>query len=473
MNGSVRHGLCVLIAASLCVAVCLGSCGAGDAAPDEIFPGDQWTWAESPEALGWSSEKLADARAYADRIGTAAVMIVDDGIVVTSWGDHVKSYRCHSMRKSLVSALYGVYVDEGTIDLSNTLAELGIDDVTPLTATEKQATVADLLRARSGVYLPAAGEVASMIEKRPERGSHEPGTFWYYNNWDFNALGTIFEQATGEASIYEAFRTRIAEPIGMRDYRPERLAYHYVSYSMHPNYQFDLSTRDLARFGLLFLREGRWNGRQIVSSDWVRESTAPSSQTGTDSGYGYMWWTGTAGGLFPHVTVAGDAYYAAGYRGHRVVVLPHRDLVIVHRVDTFRQTDEVTDEEFGILLWRILDAAGGTGIGDVPFVDWAPGIRLAGDDLRATISGSRLSGWDGPARLTVLNDADGGLSILVDGTATFVGTWSIEGNAYCVDVPNADHFGECFDVVLDGADLRLFGSDGTIAYRFTIDAPAP
>jgi len=469
---SIRHGLHVLITASLCGAVCLSPYGTDDLSPGEIFPGDEWTWAGSPEALGWSSEKLATARDYADTIGTAAVMIIDDGIVVDGWGDVTRNYHCHSMRKSLLSALYGIYVAEGTIDVSKTLAELEIDEETPLTETEKQATVSDLLKARSGVYLPAAGEASSMLAARPERGSHAPGAFWYYNNWDFNALGTIFEQETGEESIYEAFRVQIAEPIGMQDYHPERLAYSYVDYSMHPYYGFDVSTRDLARFGLLYLREGRWNDRQVLPQEWVRESTAPSSAIGTDRGYGYMWWTGTAGGLFPHVNVAGDSYYAAGYRGHRVVVLPYRDLVVVHRVDTFREMNEVSDEEFGVLLWRILDAAGETEIGEAPFIEWASGVRLDRDALRATIPGSRLSGWDGPTPVTVMNHPDSELSILFDGTATFDGTWSVEGDAYCVDVPDADHIGGCFHAVLDGVDLRLFGPDGTLAYRFTIDPRA-
>lgn len=72
------------------------------------------------------------------------------------------------------------------------MAELGIDDNEPrLTDEEKRATVHDLLKARSGVYHPALYETARMKEKRPPRHSHASGTFWYYNNWDFNVLGTI------------------------------------------------------------------------------------------------------------------------------------------------------------------------------------------------------------------------------------------------------------------------------------------
>ena len=487
MNRWLRNGLLLIIITLTSLSILLSafaSDGVSDEAPprsvvvpsdapNEAFPRAEWTWAESPEALGWSSEKLSEARAYADSIGTAAMMIVDDGIVVDAWGDLTCTYHCHSMRKSLLSALYGIYVDDGIIDITRTLEQLDIDENTPLTDPERQATVADLLKARSGVYIPAAGEAASMVESRPDRHSHAPGTFWYYNNWDFNALGTIFDQETGAESIYEAFRTRIAEPIGMQDYRPDRLHYSYVHYSMHPYYGFDLSTRDLARFGLLFLREGRWNRHRILSPDWVFESTATYSDIGPDSGYGYMWWTGSGTGLFPNVKVDGYCYYASGYGGHLIVVLPYRKLVIVHRVDTFRPGIEVTNSEFGVLLWRILDAAGEADIGDPPFIELAPGVRLTGDDLHSVIAGSTLTAADGGTDAVVVNDPEGTLGIYMQGELALTGSWWIDENTYCVDVPDTEEIGGCFDVVLDGDDLRLFEPDGTLSIRFTIDRAEP
>ncbi|RLC69961.1 MAG: amide hydrolase, partial [Chloroflexi bacterium] len=118
---------------------CAPSDGASEGASEGVYPGKVWQRAETPEQIGWSSEKLTVARAYSERIGSAAVMIVDDGIVVDAWGDITRKYKCHSMRKSLLSALIGIHVDEGHIDLSNTMEELGIDDNEPsLTPAEKQ-----------------------------------------------------------------------------------------------------------------------------------------------------------------------------------------------------------------------------------------------------------------------------------------------------------------------------------------------
>jgi CubicO group peptidase (beta-lactamase class C family) len=147
----------------------------------KTYPGQAWKKAKRPEDLGWSSETLAEAKAYSKWIGSAAVMIVDDGVVVDAWGDTARKYHCRSMRKSLVSALYGIYAKEGRIKLKKTLKELGVDDDTPLGETEREATIADLLKARSGIYLPALGEPSTMKANRPVRGSHSPDTFADYH----------------------------------------------------------------------------------------------------------------------------------------------------------------------------------------------------------------------------------------------------------------------------------------------------
>jgi hypothetical protein len=104
-----------------------------------------------------------------------------------------RPFEAHSVRKSLVSGLYGVAVARGEIDLDASLATFAIDDQTPLTATERSATIRQVISAMSGVYLPAAYAPASQ-DRRPERGTHSPGTHWFYNNWDFNVAGVIYER---------------------------------------------------------------------------------------------------------------------------------------------------------------------------------------------------------------------------------------------------------------------------------------
>ncbi len=219
----------------------------------------------TPEEVGWSSEKLDSIKPLVEESGYSAIMVAYEGRIFYSYGEVSKNYNLHSIRKPLKSALYGIHVDRGEIDLDETLLQLGIDDIPPrLTDEEKQATVRELLQARSGVYHEAAAEDTIMIELRPPRGSHPHGTFYYYNNWDFNVAISVFNQKTGVDSL-EAFKSEIADPVGMEDFSLENCRYGYESEkSMFPAIQIRMSARDLLRFGVLFQQGGKWLDQQII-----------------------------------------------------------------------------------------------------------------------------------------------------------------------------------------------------------------
>ncbi len=289
----------------------------------------------TPESVGWSSSRLAEVTQTAETLGSAALMALYNGKVFLSWGDVSRNYWCHSIRKPLFGSLFGIHVANGAIDSEATLEVLGIDDIPPaLTWQEKQAKVSDLLKSRSGVYHPAAAESQSMIDSRPARGSHPPGAFFYYNNWDFNALGAIFQQRTG-ADIFDEFKNRVADVIGMEDFMVENCYYQYEpSKSMHPAYVFRMSARDMARFGLLYLNEGAWDGQRVISRQWVVDSTrAYSEETDSGTGYGYLWKVAIEGGLMAQL--AGEPfYYHTGDGVHLLAVIPKLKLVLVHRWDT-------------------------------------------------------------------------------------------------------------------------------------------
>ena len=279
-------------------------------------------WAD-PASAGWSAAALADARGYAETIATESVMVIAGGRVVCAWGDVAARCNVHSIRKSLLSALIGIHEAEGRIDLEATLASLGIDDKLGLTDREKLATVLNLLTARSGIYHPSGYETAGMVAIKPARGSAGPGTTWCYNNWDFNALGTVFRKLTG-TDIYSAFAERIAGPCGMEDFRPTIDGkYIELAESVHAAYPFRMTARDLARFGELFLRHGRADGQQVVPAHWVAMSALPYSDAGTSGAYGYMWWVERSGILFRNAIVPPGTYAAMGAGGHFVIVIPH------------------------------------------------------------------------------------------------------------------------------------------------------
>ena len=274
-----------------------------------------------PVAEDWSFEKLSRALLYAQEIGSTAVIVLHDGKLVLEWGKTTLKIKSHSVRKSLLSALYGISVEKGLIDLNSTIADLGIDDRPPvLSEEEKQATILDLLKARSGIYHEAAAESENMRRGRPSRGAFAPGEHWYYNNWDSNALGTIFERKTN-LTIGQAFKDWIADPIGMQDFRVDDVHYWWEPVSLHPSYPFWITARDLARFGQLYLQMGTWQDQQVIPKSWIEDSIIPYSPTFNESGYGYLWWIHPSG-----------AYYAEGYMGQFVVIIPEFKIVIVNRV---------------------------------------------------------------------------------------------------------------------------------------------
>lgn len=284
---------------------------------------------------GFDEQALRAVCARADSLKSGALMVVFRGHVILACGDVTRKFEAFSVRKSLVSGLYGTAVARGEIDLDASLASMKVDDLTPLTASEQSATLRQVISARSGVYLPSAYG-AGQERGRPARGSHPPGTHWYYNNWDFNIAGVIFERAARE-DLYDAFTRRFAAPLGMEDWTPaDGYRVYEPTKSRHPAHTFRISTRDLARFGQLYLQEGQWAGRQILASDWVKESTRPHTDDGDGTGYGYMWWTYQAGSAFTATYPALHRY--TFYRGlgtgeQGLWVIREAGLVVVHRAD--------------------------------------------------------------------------------------------------------------------------------------------
>ena len=340
-----------LLTAAAFILFCLLGSAAAEIA--DRFPGVEWDHV-APAAAGWSAEQLKAAEEWSGKIGSTAVIVVHHGAIVGEWGDTGAKTPLASVRKSLLSALIGIAVERGEISLDKNLAQLGIDDNEPsLSAEEKTATVHDLLQARSGVYHAALYETPGMAARRPPRFSHKPGTFWYYNNWDFNTLGAIYEHATRH-SIFDAFDSEIARPIGMQDYAPSDGEYVTGANSVYPAYPFKMSARDLARFALLYLHNGKWRDTQVVPVAWVAESTRAYSQSNFGPGYGYLWWTGFSGNaIAPTVKVPERTFFAWGAGGQFAFVMPAFDLVLIHRAP--HQSD-IDLRPVGRLLWLVLDA---------------------------------------------------------------------------------------------------------------------
>jgi CubicO group peptidase (beta-lactamase class C family) len=276
---------------------------------------------------------------------TGSMMVIVGGRVIFSYGDVTHTSKVASVRKSVLGMLYGKYVINGKIDTSKTVKELGLDDKVPFLPMEEKATLEQLMASRSGIYIPTGNEDQRRL--LPQRGSEYPGTYHFYNNWDFDAVGVAFEKATG-LGIYDALQTDLAAPLGMQDYMISKQKKIFSPESLHPEYAMYLSTRDMARLGLLMLDYGMWNGKQVMSGDWVRYMTTlvtpfrEMHPTGFQKageperwGYGLLWWVwdqpGFVGGVYTGFMQG--AYSAMGTGGTFITVLPAKDMVVVHQVD--------------------------------------------------------------------------------------------------------------------------------------------
>ena len=347
----------------VCIVILLGCSAEGTINGGTVnFPGGGIPEADTlervaPEDVGWSSAELQEAHRFAIQSGCQAVLAVYDGKVFFYRGNIHVNYAVGAIRKPFLSALYGIHAARGNINQNATIDDLHIDDITPgLSQAEKQARVEHLLMSRSGVYHQAADEDQTMIATRPARGSHAPDTFFYYNNWDFNALGSIFEQEIGE-EIFDAFKKEIADRLAMVDFSVDNCTYHYEwNKSLHPSYRFKMSPRDMAKFGVLYQKNGRWNGSQIIGSDWIDESTmAYSIIPNSDGlGYGYMWKIieedSDIGQIIGHA-----GYYYTGSGGYVLVVIPDLKLVIVQRYGSGHSWDTPGADGFELSM-LILDA---------------------------------------------------------------------------------------------------------------------
>lgn len=300
----------------------------------EVVPGAEWV-VSTPEEHGIDPAGLEAAREYAFQPGknTQGVVVVHGGEIVAEWyADDAgpESYAASwSMAKSFTSAVVGIAVEEGAIG--------GVDDPMATYLPEWQGTdheaitVEDVLQMSSGLdwneaYAGSAeeSEIVRMVTSEADQLAFalsrpvaaEPGTVWSYSSGDTMLLSGVVEEAVGRPM--DEYATEVLlDPIGLeevdwwRDVEGHTLGYCCV----------DTTSRDFARLGLLYLRDGRWGDEQVVPEEWVAASLEPAAPSGDQ--YGYQWWLGDIEG------VPADAFAASGHDGQNIFVVPSLDLVVV------------------------------------------------------------------------------------------------------------------------------------------------
>ena len=248
--------------------------------------------------------------------------------------------RTWSTAKSIAATLIGMLVDGGKLKLDEPLGfEWLPRAASPETDPRNAITLRHVLNMSSGLdvvdnggleyatgsgmsYWAGASSVRGALRQALIR---EPGTNWDYENYDTLLAVLKMKQALGDEKTYREFpRRALLDKIGMRNtlVSTDRFGDFILSSQVYTN------ARDLARFGLLYLQNGVWNGERLISEEWIDFVRTPAPATvGRGGQYGGQWW------LVPENRndVPKDAYSTSGNRGQYAVVVPSHDLVIVRR----------------------------------------------------------------------------------------------------------------------------------------------
>lgn len=272
--------------------------------------------------------------------GANSGLIIRNGYIVAEWGDTRAVDMTFSATKSYLSTVAGLAFDAGLLKHpGDTVAR---DVVIPEFAANPhnaRITWHQLLNQTSEWQGTLWGKPDWADRYNPQQGKRpvqQPGSTWTYNDVRVNILALALLHVWREP-LPRVLKTRVLDPIGAsvswRWYGYENswvdidgLRMQSVSGGGHWGGGMQISAQDHARFGYLFLRNGRWNGRQLISEKWIQLATSP---TDVRPGYGYMWWLNT--NQTPHKSAPASAFWAAGNGGNYIFVDRQNDLLVVLR----------------------------------------------------------------------------------------------------------------------------------------------
>ncbi|TGE20040.1 serine hydrolase domain-containing protein [Hymenobacter elongatus] len=335
------------------------------------YPGPGTDWQRrSPEQAGLDATRLQEAVTFAQQQETTQMtpnfstqeeifgkllgpmptsraatngLILRHGYIVAEWGDTQRPDPTYSVAKSVLSTLLGVTIERGLIKnmqdpVARYIHDGGYD-------SEQNRTVTWEHHARQtsewegelwGKNADFVGKQAFGNGERKPRALQQPGSFYEYNDVRVNRFSLSLLQLWRKP-LPEVFRDEIMNPIGASD------SWKWVPYtnstalidgkpmaSVSGGTRWGgglwINARDEARFGYLFLRQGRWQNRQLVPKTWVQQATTPGP-VGPD--YGYLWWLNTQRKAWPDAPAS--SYAALGAGSNTIWVDPEHDLVIVWR----------------------------------------------------------------------------------------------------------------------------------------------
>ena len=345
----VRAKRCLLLAI---VVVIVAGCARGALTQAPVathvaatyWPTAGWR-SSTPEEQGMDSGLLSAmlGEILEENYAIDSVTIVRNGYMVTDVSIHPFSptlkHNIYSCTKSVVSALVGIAIDQGYIEglQQPVLSFFPQQTIANRDANKEAMTLEHLLTMTTGFqcqdsYLYRWSGLDQMRESEdwvqfvldlPMEG--EPGERFEYCNGASHLLSGIIQETTGVSANDYAVE-HLFGPLGISDFdwssSPQGISVGYSELRMRP--------QDMAKIGVLYLNEGRWDGEQIVPSEWVVSSTSQFISATLEDGYGYQWWVDDS-----------DMYLALGYRGQFIYVIPEKEMVVVF-------TSSLEDNDFYI-----------------------------------------------------------------------------------------------------------------------------
>jgi CubicO group peptidase (beta-lactamase class C family) len=351
-------GLAVSLVLAACSAGSNEAAGTSEAAGSNEAAGisDQRSWpaatweSTSPAEAGLDETALADMVSAAEAGGSNCLVVTRDGKLVGDWywNGHTPAatLEAFSATKSISSTVVGIAADQGLVDIDAPASTW----ISEWVGTPSEAvTVRQLLSNDSGRFYEFTTDYIDMAIGAPDKTAFaiglsqqwEPATHWDYNNSAIQTLDAVVSRATGMATTEFATENLFA-PIGSTTVMKSDPSGNTLTFM-----GAETTCLDLARFGLLFARDGEWAGRQVVSPEWVAEATTPSQDL--NPGYGFLWWlTGGSASADPDGTGASDdqgvpsnTFAALGLGGQIVLVDPSTDTVVVRMA-------RLGNEDFGV-----------------------------------------------------------------------------------------------------------------------------
>ncbi|MHA2191324.1 MAG: serine hydrolase domain-containing protein [Candidatus Thorarchaeota archaeon] len=301
----------------------------------DYWPTEEWQ-NSTPEEQGMDSQRLQDMLNYIDNesINTLSIVIIRNGRIVleeyrSPYFDADDPYIQYSVTKSVMSALYGIALEEGYF---SSLDQRALDffperNITNMDPRKNDITLEDLLEMRSGLYWDewsfpfgnmANTYTATYSSSDPLQHvleldmTDDPGNEWRYNTGGTHLLSGILQVATNQTA-HEFARTHLFDPLGI-GYTRWSETVQGVNFG---GSGLMLRPRDMARFGYLYINNGTWDGQQVIPASWVSDTTQSITDLWEYGGYGKLWWTHPTDGV----------YAAKGFSGQYIIVCPKYDIV--------------------------------------------------------------------------------------------------------------------------------------------------